>query len=268
MATIDFFKYQGAGNDFVIVRPEFNKAVKDKTVLIERLCDRRFGIGADGLILWEKGQEEGEDFRMVYYNSDGRESTLCGNGGRCIAAFAFQVQELSESMQFTAIDGPHEAEVEEQSPGNYWVRLQMPDVKEVKSMEKGVWMDTGSPHHVEFVENLATYPVDDRGREIRNSYGTAGSNVNFIAFDSQGELGIRTYERGVEGETLACGTGVTAAALAAFQQGLTSKNKIDLQAQGGKLQVEFDPIDGGFKNVWLSGPANFVFKGSIDLEKL
>ena len=267
MDTIRFYKYQGAGNDFIIPDPEQNHKIKDNTKLIEWLCDRRFGIGGDGLILLEPLEKE--LFYMTYYNADGKESTLCGNGGRCISAFAFQFRQHPASMRFMAIDGPHEAEVEmNDTDRSYWVRLQMPDVSEVIRKEGALWMNTGSPHHIELVEDIDHFEVEKRGREIRNEvYGKEGSNVNFVEALDTNEFAIRTYERGVEGETLACGTGVTAAALAMDYLGLSENNKLRFKTEGGVLEVEFEKEDSGYKNVWLSGPATFVFHGEIQLKK-
>jgi diaminopimelate epimerase len=265
MEKITFFKYQGAGNDFIIVDPAANASLKGQTEHIRLLCDRRFGIGADGFILWESSEEQSEDFYMTYYNADGRESTLCGNGGRCIVAFAHEFQGQARQMNFSAIDGPHQAEVGARlDEGGLWVRLQMPDVPQITEVEGGLWLDTGSPHHIEMVSELQAYPVVEEGRRIRwESYGDSGSNVNFIEKDLQADFALRTYERGVEDETLACGTGVTAAALAMHYQGKSTKTKLQIQAQGGLLEVEFEPSGQGYKNIWLSGPATFVYKGEI-----
>ena len=266
MYSIRFYKYQGAGNDFIIPDPVDNDKVKDNTKLIEWLCDRRFGIGADGLILWEASDQA--PFFMTYYNSDGRESTLCGNGGRCIAAFAYQFQNQPGLMQFEAVDGSHQAEIRSQfDPQEFWVRLQMPDVQELKEKNKALWMNTGSPHHVELVRDLATFPVDLQGRLIRNDlYGREGSNVNFVEALPEGTFAIRTYERGVEAETLACGTGVTAAALAVHHLGLSPDSKLRFRTEGGHLEVEFEKAGQGYQNIWLSGPATFVFRGEIELK--
>ena len=265
METITFYKYQGAGNDFIIVDPTANASLKGRTELIQHLCDRRFGIGADGFILWEPREGGEEDFYMTYYNADGRESTLCGNGGRCIAAFAHEFQGQARQMNFLAIDGPHKAEVGHLlEDGGLWIRLQMPDVPQIETVEGGVWLDTGSPHHIEVVSDLQDYPVVEEGRRIRHeTYGESGSNVNFIEEATTADFAVRTYERGVEDETLACGTGVTAAALAMHHQGRSQATKLRIQAQGGLLEVEFEPTPSGYKNIWLSGPATFVYQGEI-----
>lgn len=265
MKTITFYKYQGAGNDFIIADPASNSSLKGQTELIEHLCDRRFGIGADGFILWEPRAGGQEDFYMTYYNSDGRESTLCGNGGRCIVAFAHEFQGQSRQMNFAAIDGLHQAEVGSKlDEGGIWIRLQMPDVPHIKEVEGGLWLDTGSPHHIEVVSDLQGFPVTEEGRRIRReAYGESGSNVNFVEKSTHVDFAVRTYERGVEDETLACGTGVTAAALAMHYLGKSGETKLQIQAQGGLLEVEFEPSEKGYKNIWLSGPATFVYKGEI-----
>lgn len=252
-----FYKYQGTGNDFVILDNREGLFPKENTSLIASLCDRHFGIGADGLILLEN--DDTADFKMVYYNADGNESTMCGNGGRCIVAFAKTLNLFENKTSFMAIDGLHHAEIKDDI-----VSLQMIDVDDVKVMEGSIFADTGSPHHIEVVDDLANFPVFERGRKVRNEvYGKEGSNVNFVQQVNENTFQIRTYERGVENETLACGTGVTAAAIAMHTIQKTNTNIINLLVEGGKLQVSFDFVDGRYKNVILSGPAQFVFQGSI-----
>jgi diaminopimelate epimerase len=263
-----FWKYQGAGNDFVMLDQRESQWLNRKdTALIELLCHRRFGIGADGLILLQNAA--GYDFEMIYFNADGRESTLCGNGGRCIAAFAHHLGIIAEQGRFLAIDGPHDAKVVPKNEHAAWVELKMSDVGAVALHDGAYVLNTGSPHYVQFVEHLAEMDVAAEGRAIRYSapWKTAGINVNFV--ENKGDtLHIRTYERGVEDETLACGTGVTAAAIAAHlrRSAAPGPAEIALKARGGDLAVRFEAdSDGRFSNIWLCGPAVRVFEGTIDL---
>lgn len=253
-----FFKYQGTGNDFVMIDNRFEIFDKNNTKYIAHLCDRRFGIGADGLILLENHDDL--DFKMIYYNADGNESTMCGNGGRCLVAFAKELGVIKDKAIFEAIDGLHHAMIE-----NDIVKLQMLDVDVVEKHENHIFLNTGSPHHVQFEEAIDDFDIKSKGAQIRYGvpYYEAGSNVNFVKKLSNTTFRVRTYERGVEDETLSCGTGVTAVALAMHYLGETEKNIIDLNVEGGKLQVSFDVDNGTYKNVWLIGPAKFVFKGII-----
>jgi diaminopimelate epimerase len=258
---IEFYKYQGTGNDFVMIDNRSNFFPKDNIQLIARLCDRRFGIGGDGLILLENDTET--DFKMVYYNSDGNQSSMCGNGGRCLVAFAKKLNVIQDNTTFIATDGVHHASVAE----NGIVSLQMIDVPEVKITPDYVFMNTGSPHHIQLVEDLEHYNVKENGASIRYGelYGKQGSNINFVKKIDETTFSLRTYERGVEDETLACGTGATAVAIAMNVLGETKANSIDLNVEGGKLVVSFDKIEGKFTNVFLKGPAEFVFKGTIEI---
>ena len=258
---IEFYKYQGTGNDFVMIDNRSNFFPKDNIQLIARLCDRRFGIGGDGLILLENDIET--DFKMVYYNSDGNQSSMCGNGGRCLVAFAKKRNVIQDSTTFTATDGVHHASIADS--GN--VSLQMIDVVDIKITPDYVFMNTGSPHHIELVDDLEHYNVKESGARIRYGelYGKKGSNINFVKKIDETTFSLRTYERGVEDETLACGTGATAVAIAMNVLGETKANSIDLNVEGGKLVVSFDEIEGKFTNVFLKGPAEFVFKGTIDI---
>ncbi|MNX56619.1 Diaminopimelate epimerase [compost metagenome] len=258
---IEFYKYQGTGNDFVMIDNRTNFFPKEDIQLIEQLCDRRFGIGADGLILLENDSDT--DFRMVYYNSDGNESSMCGNGGRCLVAFANQLGVINNQAIFMATDGLHHASV-----GNdAIVSLQMIDVDEIQKKDSYTFLNTGSPHHVQIVEDLKNYNVKDNGASIRYGelYGEKGSNVNFVKKIDDDTFSVRTYERGVEDETLACGTGVTAVAIAMNAIGQTDKTSINLNVEGGKLLVSFDKVGDQFTNVFLTGPAKFVFKGTIEI---
>ena len=256
---MNFYKYQGTGNDFVMIDNREENFPKDNEKLIAHLCDRRFGIGADGLILLENDPQY--DFRMVYYNSDGRQSTMCGNGGRCVVAFAKQLKVIERETLFIAIDGEHRATIE----GDNYVHLQMKNVTSIEEHPDYVFLNTGSPHHVLWVYDVETLYVKTQGATIR--YGTlyadkGGSNVNFV---SKGENGfkVRTYERGVEDETYSCGTGVTAVAIALHHTQQTEVQNITLHTRGGDLQVSFDRVGEGYENIYLSGSAQFVFEGII-----
>ncbi len=252
---IPFFKYEGTGNDFIMVDNR-NGAFPMDNNQIARLCDRRFGIGADGLILLQK--EEGFDFRMVYFNSDGRESTFCGNGGRCVAAFARQLNLVKDSTRFIAKDGEHLAVFSENL-----VRLKMMNTDLPTKHENGFFLFTGSPHFVCFVPDAVQVDVFSEGRKIRQSFGEEGVNVNFVEKKAD-RLLVRTYERGVEDETYSCGTGVTAAALInCYLDG--SSGPVLLETKGGELQVDFIRKDDGFTDVHLQGPARLVFSGIISL---
>lgn len=256
---LHFSKYQGTGNDFVII-----ENLKNELSLIQKqvqiLCDRKFGIGADGLMLLQS--KEGYDFEMKYYNSDGNESTMCGNGGRCMVQFAHKHGIQKEVYSFYAIDGKHEAKILQ----NGWVELKMADVTEIKRMENGCYLNTGSPHLVQHVENLATLDVYKLGKTIRNNvdFIKEGVNVNFVE-QKNDQLFVRTYERGVEDETLSCGTGVTAAALV-FAKKEREPQNVRIKTPGGELTVKFSHLDNDcFTDIWLCGPAAFVFEGKIAL---
>ncbi|MCP9199722.1 diaminopimelate epimerase [Gramella sp. GC03-9] len=258
---LTFYKYQGTGNDFVMIDNREQKLSKNNTKIIQRLCDRKFGIGADGLILLENPDVEADDFKMVYFNADGYESSMCGNGGRCLVAFAKFLGIVEEKARFTAIDGAHEAVIE-----NGLVSLKMQDVKNVNEFQDFLFLDTGSPHHVVFSEDIATMDIKKEGAAVRYSErykNGGGTNVNFVKKLSKDSFSVRTYERGVEDETLSCGTGVTAVALAAYVSGKTEANQVKLVTQGGDLSVSFRKEEAHFKDIWLTGPAEFVFKGEI-----
>lgn len=258
---INFYKYQGTGNDFVLIDNRRRDVVLN-TEQIRLLCDRRFGIGADGLMLLEA--EPGVDFKMVYYNSDGRESSMCGNGGRCIVAFAHHLGVIGNSARFMAVDGIHEATL-----GGGLVALKMQDVKEIESGDNYFCLNTGSPHYVTFVTGLQSFDVVGEGRKLRynESFAPEGTNVNFVEKLEQG-LFVRTYERGVEDETFSCGTGVTAVALVAALTGSAdTRNSCHLLTRGGALDVSFEKVlETNFYNIWLKGPAMQVFQGSVKLE--
>ena len=258
---LEFYKYQGTGNDFVMIDNRSNFFPKENTQLVAHLCDRRFGIGADGLILLDNDTDT--DFRMVYYNSDGNLSSMCGNGGRCLVAFAKKLNIIQNETTFIATDGLHYATVADDGV----VSLQMIDVEEIKSTSEYSFLNTGSPHHVQLVADLEHYNVKENGAAIRYGalYGKPGSNVNFVKKIDATTFALRTYERGVEDETLACGTGATAVAIAMNAIGQTDLNTININVEGGKLAVSFDKNNGKYSNVFLKGPAEFVFKGTIEL---
>ena len=254
-----FYKYQGTGNDFILIDNRQDIFNKNNTNLVKFLCDRRFGIGADGLILLE--EHTSLDFKMVYYNSDGNESTMCGNGGRCMVSFAQFLGIINNKAEFEAIDGHHRAII-----NDGLVKLEMQDVSTVNKQKDFVFLDTGSPHHIQLTNELDALNIKEQGSAIRYSdlYKEAGCNINFIQKKNDNTFAIRTYERGVEDETLSCGTGVTAAALAMHYIGETEKNHVKLETQGGSLEVSFKKTDNGFQDIWLIGPATQVFKGEIE----
>ena len=258
---ITFYKYQGTGNDFVMIDNRQNIFPKNNTKLIAQLCDRKFGIGADGLILLENHPQY--DFKMVYFNSDGNESSMCGNGGRCLVAFAKQLEVISEQAEFEAVDGYHFATID----SNNLVSLQMIAVDTIQVNPEYSFLNTGSPHHVTLVDNLKTLDVKFEGAKVRYSdlYGKAGSNVNFVTQLATDKFAVRTYERGVEDETLSCGTGATAVAIAMHKTKKTETKTIKLQVEGGELSVSFEEENGVYSNVFLIGSATFVFEGIIDV---
>lgn len=258
MTELNFFKYQATGNDFILIDNR-DKSVHHNKELALKLCDRKFGIGSDGLILIENHEEY--DFEMVFYNPDGSMS-LCGNGSRCAVNFAKKLGVIKNECEFLAYDGAHTASIQ----ADDIVKLKMSDVHSVRSMDAGTFVDTGSPHLIVFVEDAGTHDVVENGRAIQRNetFIGKGVNVNFLEKLDDSSIFVRTYERGVENETLSCGTGVTASAIAAIQQGI--KSPVSIKTRGGHLQVTFDETsDGGFTNVFLIGPAIEVFKGSIEL---
>lgn len=257
---LHFHKYQGTGNDFVMVDNRTEFFPKNNTKLISLLCDRKFGIGADGLILLEN--DKMTDFRMVYYNADGNESSMCGNGGRCLAAFAKYLGVVNDKATFIAVDGLHKAEMNGEE-----VKLEMQPVEKVENFEAYSYLDTGSPHHVQLHNHLKDLDVKLEGSRLRyGKYGKSGSNINFVEKLEDDLFAVRTYERGVEDETLSCGTGVTAVALAMFDRKLTPSKSIRLQTPGGMLTVSFEAGATGYSGVMLQGPAIRVFEGTIDIK--
>jgi diaminopimelate epimerase len=256
---IQFSKYQGTGNDFVIIDNRSGD-INLSEAQIAFLCDRKKGIGADGLMLL--GVADGYDFKMTYFNADGTEGTMCGNGGRCLTQFAFDNGIVKAHYLFIAIDGPHEANID----NNGWVHLKMSDVNAVEKGSDFLVTNTGSPHYIEFVTDIKNVDVFSKGKAIRYNerFSKEGINVNFVEKQTD-KLFVRTYERGVENETLSCGTGVTAAALLANidNQG---EHSINIETLGGKLAVSFNNKGNStFENIWLKGPGTFVFKGTISI---
>lgn len=271
MATIRFQKWQGAGNDFVIIDNRDDQWQEPTAESISRMCNRHFGIGADGLMFIKRSQDYA--FTMSYYNSDGKPAEMCGNGGRCIAAMASKSGIFSGQASFLANDGPHEAIVV--TPD--WIRLKMMEVTTLRKViipagkpferQEGVFLNTGVPHLVIFTETFDGIDVNIIGRELRNleDFAPAGTNVNLVRRIRE-KLIVRTYERGVESETLACGTGNVAAAIACewiFDTGATT---FDCSAVGGQLKVNFQRIGHShFTDIWLEGPAVLVFEGTVDV---
>ncbi|HEY9168739.1 MAG TPA: diaminopimelate epimerase [Lutibacter sp.] len=255
---IHFYKYQGAGNDFIMVDNRKLFFPKKDISLIHKLCDRRFGIGADGLILLESSEKQ--DFNMIYFNADGKEGSMCGNGGRCIVAFAKKLGIIGDETTFKATDGLHYAKIETDM-----VNLQMADIENIEIYDTHTFLNTGSPHHVKFCDAVTQLNVAELGAKIRYGapYFEEGSNVNFVEQISENSFKVRTYERGVEDETLACGTGVTAVAIAANKTNRTAEEVIFIEVLGGKLEVSFKKELDCYKNVFLKGPAQFVFEGNI-----
>tara|TARA_B110000459_G_scaffold189187_2_gene223062 strand:- start:2763 stop:3542 length:780 start_codon:yes stop_codon:yes gene_type:complete len=257
--TQTFYKYQGTGNDFVMIDNRLSVFDTKNSSLIAHLCDRRIGVGADGLIVLES--DFNYDFRMVYFNADGNESTMCGNGGRCIVAFANFLGIIKKNTHFLAIDGPHLAAFNDE-----FVELKMQDVSSVYSNEDHFILDTGSPHFVSIKSNLEELDMTSEGALVRNSkpFKSTGINVNFAKKINNNTFAIRTYERGVEAETLSCGTGATAVAIAMFHSGQSTSNVINLKTLGGELIIRFEAKSSSYSKVWLCGPALQVFKGTLE----
>ena len=251
---LTFYKYHGAGNDFILFKNWGTSPVQFDQKQIKSWCHRNYGIGADGFISIEKSPTS--DFYMNYYNADGLPSTMCGNGGRCAVAFAHRSGLIGDDTIFEAADGLHHAKLTTHGT----VVLGMIDVADVAAHDSHCFLDTGSPHHVAFADQIDALDVYSMGKTIRNDaqYVPEGTNVNFVQQLTSNTFKIRTYERGVENETLACGTGAVAAALAAYRLGLTHQHEVEIQAVGGMLTVSFEPGSTGFKNIKLEGPAVFV----------
>lgn len=258
MRKIHFHKYQATGNDFVVIDNR-DGSLRLTTEEVAKICNRRLGVGADGLMLIEK--HPSLQFNLTYFNSDGSQS-LCGNGSRAAVHFASSLGMVNGKSSFNAYDGEHSAELLNTGV----VRLKMNPVTEVKKSGDDVFINTGSPHFIRFVNDLDNYPVFEEGKEIRYSeeFRPGGTNVNFVALRDNNSIFVRTYERGVENETLSCGTGVTAAALAASLRGYHSP--VSIKTLGGELSVEFKPSQSGtFREIFLIGPAKMVFEGDLEL---
>ena len=254
--TTSFYKYHGTGNDFILIDNRQHSFPKNDTKLVAAMCDRHFGIGADGLILLE--EDGSADFNMVYFNADGNEGSLCGNGARCTVAFAKTLGIIGSQASFKASDGQHSADIKEGV-----VRLKMNEVGEVVERDGSYFLDTGSPHHVQLAKDLSNFDVIKEGARIRYGvYGPSGANINFVEQIGPDRFAVRTYERGVEDETYSCGTGVTAVALAMYHAKKTARKTVYIDTRGGKLQVDFEPHGKNFKDIYLEGPAVQVFKGS------
>ncbi|MEO6868599.1 MAG: diaminopimelate epimerase [Ginsengibacter sp.] len=260
---LNLSKYQGTGNDFILIdsRGDKYKGLTEKN--IKKLCDRHFGVGADGLMLLI--EKEGYDFEMVYYNSDGKNGSMCGNGARCMTRFAYDCGIKKTSYNFFACDGPHESTIDFEKK----ISLKMKDVEKVDFSLNHYLLNTGSPHYVKFVGDAYGLDVVKEGKAIRYSkeFSEAGVNVNFVQVLAEDEIYVRTYERGVENETLSCGTGVTASALVAAHND-NGFNAVEIKTKGGKLRVEFEKInENNFKNIWLTGPAEFVFQATAEIKE-
>jgi diaminopimelate epimerase len=258
--NVHFYKYQGAGNDFILIDNRNMTFDADNFSLIARMCDRRFGIGADGLMLLQDHLPF--DFEMRYFNSDGKEGSMCGNGGRCIAAFANHLKITGRSTGFMAVDGAHEAFLSDDGQ----ISLKMADVHHIEVNGNEFYLNTGSPHFVRFIDSLENLDVVAEGRKVRynDRFKATGTNVNFVK-QEKGQITVYTYERGVEDETLACGTGITASSLCAALLTGESEGSFNVKAKGGKLRVSFEKSEEGFTNIWLTGPATYVFEGDYPL---
>ncbi len=259
---INFYKFHGTGNDFIMVDNRDLKFSKNDTNLIHRLCHRRFGIGSDGLILLENGDDAEDHFKMVYFNADGNQSSMCGNGGRCLVAFAKHLNIIEDTAIFTAVDGKHSSIIKDGL-----VSLKMQDVDASDLNGNSIFLDTGSPHHIIFTEEVGDIDVKLRGQKIRYSAQyepTGGTNVNFVQQTGENSFLVRTYERGVEDETYSCGTGVTAVALAVNALDMSPSEEIHLKTRGGDLKVSFKKEKDNYFDIWLTGPAKFVYKGEVE----
>jgi len=260
---IGFHKYQGTGNDFIIIDNRVLKLNPDSQQ-VAFLCNRRFGIGSDGLMLLD--EKPGYDFAMRYYNPDGKESTLCGNGGRCMTAFADKLGLIGIESRFFASDGEHISRIIRKEDAQMIVNLKMKDVKVPFLSRDHFFIHTGSPHYILFDENVETMDILKKAREIRYSdcFIEKGTNVDFVEFLEDG-LFVRSYERGVEDETLSCGTGVTASSLAAAMLKPDNPGMFRIKTRGGELKVSFNQDQNVFTNIWLEGAAMFVYSGEIKI---
>ncbi|WP_185857535.1 diaminopimelate epimerase [Blattabacterium cuenoti] len=266
---LNFYKYQGTGNDFILLdcRSSIMSRKIETPSLFKKLCDRHFGIGADGIVLIQNDDEYKSDFYMKYYNSDGKESTMCGNGARC-AIFFYKKLGITKKNQihFRAIDGDHNGFIKDNLVS---INLLNIDKNTIEIHTKHVFLNTGSPHHILFAENIKEKNVYKEGKKIRfqSPYLEKGVNVNFVKILENNALQVRTYERGVENETLSCGTGVVASVIAACETNkIKNKDNVEeilVQTLGGKLWVSLTKTKNEYKNVSLTGSVKFIFKGSI-----
>ena len=262
---LNFHKYQATGNDFIIIDDRERKFDVTNNGLIQKLCHRKFGIGADGLILLRN--EKDVDFKMLYYNADGYEGSMCGNGGRCVTAFAHKLLPSKTEFKFNAFDGLHKSAIKSIYDDGFIVKLEMMQVAAPQKIGDDYLLNTGSPHYVKFVTDVALTDVLGEGKNIRNSgpFLRNGVNVNFVEINQQ-VLTMRTYERGVEDETLSCGTGATAAAIAAFFGNKINLNSVEIHTRGGNLTVSFDSTEKDiYTSVYLIGEATPVFEGSMHI---
>ncbi len=259
---IGFEKYHGAGNDFIVIddREEKYELSKDD---ISLLCHRRFGIGADGLMLLQKSTTF--DFKMIYFNADGKEGSLCGNGGRCIVYFARQLGLINTETRFEAIDGEHQANILSGNENDGMVSLRMADVEKIEEFKDGYFLDTGSPHYVRIVENIETLDAFNLGKSIRwdERFQPGGTNVNFVQVKSN-YLFVRTFERGVENLTLACGTGVVASSIVAAERNSNQFDSYAIKTDGGDLKVNFKKKNNIYSDIWLEGPVVKVYEGFVE----
>ena len=258
---IEFYKYQGTGNDFVILDNRDGQYDELSNQQVAFLCDRRFGIGADGLMMLNT--LEGYDFEMIYFNADGKQSSMCGNGGRCLTKFAYDMGIIQTVYKFLAVDGVHEASMNNDGT----IALKMNDVNEIREERNHFILDTGSPHYVAIKEHVMEMDVYREGYEIRNSpeFREKGINVNFVEHTGDNDrIIVRTFERGVEDETYSCGTGVTAAAIVCHHND-NGFNRVEVQTKGGLLSVEYEKTGNTYSDVWLNGPAVKVFEGVINV---
>jgi diaminopimelate epimerase len=257
---LTFSKYQGTGNDFIMMDDRDNQFDISDVARVARLCDRRFGIGADGLILIRRHREA--DFEMVYFNSDGKPASLCGNGSRCAVQYAHRLGIIGRQTNFQTSEGLLHAHIEQEL-----VHIRMPDVNGVEKLDDGYFLNTGSPHHICFVDqDIESLDVYGKGRDIRYSdrYAKEGTNVNFVQLQGKQSLYVRTYERGVENETYSCGTGVTASALVFAMR--SGESPVQIETLGGTLKISFKRVgDEIFTDIYLIGPAEEIFRGTIDL---
>jgi diaminopimelate epimerase len=258
---VKFQKYQGTGNDFIMIDNRAYGLSKSQTNMVKLLCDRKFGIGADGLILLN--EKIAYDFEMVYFNSDGNESSMCGNGGRCLVKFAHHLGIIGSDCRFWAIDGEHKAHILKDGR----VSLKMKDVNIIENLNGHLILNTGSPHYIIFVKSVKETDILAEAKKIRYSdrFDKEGINVNFVEKKDIAQIAVRTYERGVEDETLSCGTGVVASSLALASSNGSELQVVKVQTPGGELEVKFERTEKGFQNIHLIGPAEKVFEGDIEI---